>query len=147
MFGVGGIYNVLLWGFLVGALLPLPFYFLTRRYPNSWVRYVHVPVLIIGGLGWVPTNLTYLWPTLIVGFIFNYYIKNRWVTWWQRYAYVLTSSFSAGIAISALIIFFSLEYTNKYISWWGNNVVYAGVDGGGSANECALLPIPASGSF
>ena len=34
----------MLWGLLVGALIPLPFWYLTRRYPNSWFRFINTPV-------------------------------------------------------------------------------------------------------
>lgn len=50
IFGWGQIYNSLTWGFLVGAILPVPVFFLQRRFPNSWLRYIHVPVLFFGPL-------------------------------------------------------------------------------------------------
>lgn len=34
--------------FLIGAVLPIPLYFLARRYPHSWFKYVNVPVVFTG---------------------------------------------------------------------------------------------------
>lgn len=143
MYGAGSIYNSLEWGFLAGALAPIPFYFLARRYPRSWVHYIHIPLILNGVTWYCPYNISYVTPTVMVGFAFNYYIKRRYSLWWQKYAYVLTSSFSAGIAIAAIIIFFAVQYKETPLVWWGNTVSYAGCDGAG----CTLLPIPAEGHF
>lgn len=35
-------------------MLPIPFYFITRRWPNSWVRYIHIPIMFAGCLNWAP---------------------------------------------------------------------------------------------
>ncbi|CAI7657164.1 unnamed protein product [Penicillium glandicola] len=143
IYGENGIYHPLEWGFLVGALLPIPVYFLAKRYPNSWIRYIHIPLMLNGALWWAPYNFTYAWPALVVGFGFNYYVKRNYERWWQKYAYVLSSSFSCGIGIAGLVIFFAVQYHVVDINWWGNTVSYAGCD----SNECALLPIPAVGHF
>ncbi|KAJ5856491.1 uncharacterized protein N7529_010435 [Penicillium soppii] len=143
IYGDSGIYHPLEWGFLVGALLPIPFYFLARRYPNSWVRYIHIPIMLNGALWWAPYNFTYAWPSLVVGFGVNYYVKHHYERWWQKYAYVMTSSFSCGIGIAGLIIFFAVQFHAVDINWWGNTVSYAGCDNDG----CALLPIPEIGHF
>ena len=148
MFGKGGQYNGLEWGFLVGLLLPIPFWYLSRKYPNSLIRYIHIPAMLYGSLNLAPYNLSYQWPCLMASWFFNYYMKRRNINWWQKYAYVLTSSFATAIALSAVVIFFSVQYVPKNINWWGNTVSYAGVDGGGSTvASCALRSVPSSGTF
>lgn len=146
MYGSGGIYNVLEYGFLIGLLLPIPFYFLAKRYPTSLLRYVQIPLVIAGALNLAPYNWSYMWPSLQIGAVF-WLIKRRYLGWWQKYAYVLSGAMTVGVAISAVVIFFSLQYVAKDVNWWGNEVSYAGVDGGGSANACVLLPVPAEGYF
>lgn len=34
--------------FLIGAILPLPFYFLAKAYPRGWFKYVNIPVAFTG---------------------------------------------------------------------------------------------------
>lgn len=56
---------------IVGLVLPIPFYLLSRRYPRSWVKYVNIPVLL-NGASFIPpaTGINYSsW--FIVGFIFR----------------------------------------------------------------------------
>jgi len=60
----------------------------------------------------------------IVGFIFNYFIRRFHFRWWMRYNYILSAGLDAGIGISMLLIFFTVQYPNGGITlnWWGNNV-------------------------
>ncbi|OQE03698.1 hypothetical protein PENSOL_c001G03443 [Penicillium solitum] len=143
IYGDHGIYHPLEWGFLAGALLPVPFYFLAKRFPDSWIRYINIPLILSGILLWAPYNFTYAWSALVVGYVFNYYVKRRYERWWQKYAYVLSSSFSCGIGIAGLVIFFAVQFHAVDINWWGNNVPYIGCDNDG----CPLLPIPEIGHF
>ncbi|KAK5059812.1 hypothetical protein LTR84_009695 [Exophiala bonariae] len=139
LFGPGGTYNNLQWAFLVGAILPLPSWFITRRYPKSFVRFIHIPVILFGCMALVPYNFSFIWPAFIFGFIFNFYIKRRHLAWWQKYAYVLTTSFRGAIAIAAIIIFLTVQLREAPVKWWGNDVSFAGVDGGGEdAPRCVL---------
>jgi OPT oligopeptide transporter protein len=84
MYGPKGIYHVTLYGFLVGAFLPIPFYLLAKwRYPRF--RQVYTPTLLMGGLYWAPFNLTWVIPAVYVGYVFNVYIKRRFFNWWANY--------------------------------------------------------------
>lgn len=70
-FGIGQIYNPLMWCMLLGALAPIPFWYLGRRYPNSWSKHVHIPVVLVGLVYMPPaTGINYSsW--FLVGFIFR----------------------------------------------------------------------------
>jgi hypothetical protein len=84
MYGPTGIYRVTLWGFLVGALLPIPIYLLSKRkYPQ--LRHIYMPNLLIGGLMWAPFNLTWITPCVYLGYIFQVHIKRRFFSWWSTY--------------------------------------------------------------
>ncbi|KAF7375387.1 OPT-domain-containing protein [Mycena sanguinolenta] len=85
MFGQGGIYHGLLWCFLIGAIMPIPVYFLRKRI--KLLEYVHIPVLLSGGLNWGPYTLANIWPAVPIGYLFNVFIKRRYVAWWNKYNY------------------------------------------------------------
>ncbi|KAI8865745.1 OPT superfamily oligopeptide transporter, partial [Ramicandelaber brevisporus] len=115
-------YGVTLHGFWIGALLPIPFYFLQKRYPNSWVRNIHIPVVLSasGLLPPAPPALFINWA--IVGFVFNYLLKRYRTTWWERYAFALSAGMDSGMAISTVIIFFALSNNGVVMpEWWGND--------------------------
>jgi hypothetical protein len=102
------------------------------------------PVLIIQGIQhWAPSNMSYKTPGMILSFIFMYWLPRHRLAWWEKYNYVLSAALTAGVAISALVIFFTVQYEPKTLKWWGNTVSSAGVDGSGRG----LLPIPERGYF
>ncbi|KAF8137872.1 OPT-domain-containing protein [Mycena galopus ATCC 62051] len=141
MFGAGGIYNGLLWCFLIGALLPIPVYLLRKKVKA--LEYLHLPVLLNGGLIWAPYSLAFLWPAVPIGFLFNVFIKRRYVAWWSKYNYVTTTAFSTAIAICGIVIFFGIEWPGVEINWSGNTRPFEGCD----AMGCARLPLPEQGFF
>ncbi|KAJ3530568.1 hypothetical protein NM688_g7690 [Phlebia brevispora] len=135
-FSRGQIYYGLVFFFLIGTVLPVIGYVLSRIWPRSFMRYVNFPV-IFNGTGLIPpaTAVNYV-PWTIVGFIFNYLIRRRHFSWWTKYNYVLSAALDSGLAISVIIIFFTLQFPrngtvgkNTIQSWWGNTVSFANADG------------------
>ncbi|KAJ7080676.1 OPT-domain-containing protein [Mycena epipterygia] len=129
MFGTSGIYNNLLWCFLIGAILPVPFYFLRKRVKA--LEYFHLPVM------------ANVWPAVPVAYLFNVFIKKRYTLWWSKYNYITTTAFSTAIAICAIIIYFALEWPGAQIIWSGNIRPFTGCD----AMQCSRLLLPDHGFF
>ena len=125
MFGPGSIYSAIQYYWLLGALLPVLFYFLIRFFPRSPVRLLNAPVML-GAMAWLPpaTPLSFSsW--VIIGLTFNYWIKRRWPGWWQHYNYLTAAGLDSGLVISTIIIFFAITLPNVTIpQWWGNVDVY-----------------------
>ncbi|KAG0917272.1 hypothetical protein G6F33_001645 [Rhizopus arrhizus] len=123
---------------LGGFLLPIPFYLLKKKYPNSWVRHVSIPVFMLGPAPYppAPTNVAPVWA--FIGFVFNYVIKRRANAWWKKYNYVLSAALDSGVAICAIVIFFAFQNTEiKFPAWWGNNA--------DSVDQCPLATANWSG--
>lgn len=124
-----GIYPTLRWCFLIGFLLVFPVVFIQKTFKkNKFIQTVQ-PTLIIGGmLNWCPYNLSYYTPNFITAFIFMHVIKKRFFAWWNKYNYILSGGLTAGVAFSSIIIFFAVQYHDKSIAWWGNDVNTYGLD-------------------
>ena len=102
------------------------------------------PILVIQGVQhWAPSNLSYKTPGFILSFVFMYWLPKRRLAWWEKYNYVLSAALTAGVAISALIMFFAVGYNPIKLDWWGNRISYAGMDG----RSVGILPIPDRGYF
>ncbi|KAK9382098.1 OPT oligopeptide transporter protein-domain-containing protein [Kockiozyma suomiensis] len=149
MYGIVGpqrmffsLYPALKYCFLIGFLLALPAFALKIYFPKV-MMYAN-PILLVNGFSrWGNTyNLTYYTPGLIAGYVFNRYIKSRYIRWWTKYNYVLTSALSAGIAFGGIIIFLTLQYTGTSVKWWGNTVYAAGLD---YSKTATLLTPPPEG--
>ncbi|KAJ7281042.1 OPT oligopeptide transporter protein-domain-containing protein [Mycena rebaudengoi] len=104
------IYYGLVFFFLVGFLCPVFAWLATRKWPNSWLRYLNFPVIFSGTGSIPPANSNNYVPWAIVGFIFQYVIRRRHFAWWTKYNYVLSAALDSGVAVTAVLIFFCLQY-------------------------------------
>ena len=137
--------------FLIGALLPIPFYILARRYPTSFWRYVNIPVCFAGLAVLPPATGINFASFFVVGAIFQWFIRRRHFRWWMRYNYLLSSGLDAGVIIAMVIIFFCLQFpkdgtigANSIQKWWGNTVYQNTADW---ASTPLLTPTGPNGTF
>ncbi|KAI0167937.1 OPT family small oligopeptide transporter [Pestalotiopsis sp. NC0098] len=141
IFSPGQIYSGLFWFFLLGAITPVIIFFAAKKWPKSPIKYLMAPV-IFGGAGAIPpaTPLNYLsWG--IVGFVFQYLIKNRHFGWWSRLNFLTSSGLDLGLALSTLVIFFAFTLNNiNPPAWWGNTVITTTMDYQDTAIQTVLPP-------
>ncbi|KAI5123303.1 hypothetical protein M0805_009324 [Coniferiporia weirii] len=149
-FSKGQLYYGLLFFFVVGTVAPIFSYFMTKKYPNSFFKYINFPV-IFTGTGYIPpaTAVNYV-PWAIVGFIFQYVIRRRHFSWWTKYNYVLSAAMDSSVAIALILIFFCLQYPKNGTigattiqTWWGNTVFTKT----GDWNSVTLKTVPAGQTF
>ncbi|CAM4839180.1 unnamed protein product [Rotaria magnacalcarata] len=132
MFGKGSTYSSLLYAFLIGALLPIPVWFLLRKFPNTtWLKHVHFPIML-SATAMMPPAPPGNYPSwLFIGFFFNFVLVRYAHSWWKRYAYVFSAAMDCGVAICGLVIFFALQNNDiEFPSWWGT--------GGDTGDGCPL---------
>ncbi|TRM69006.1 OPT oligopeptide transporter protein-domain-containing protein [Schizophyllum amplum] len=142
-FGTGSIYHPHLYAMIVGAFLPLPFWFWQRRYPNSWIKYVSTPV-VLNGVSQIPpaTGINYSsW--FLVGFIFQFLIRKRNFAWWSKFNYVTSAAIDSGTVLSLIFIFLTLQFPKGGVNldWWGNTVFMNTAD----YNRTPLRQVPEGG--
>lgn len=124
VFGHKSLYYPILWFLLIGALLPIPFYLLAKRYPSSKFKYVNIPVAFSGASTIPPATGINIASWTLVGLIFQYYVRKRHLGWWVRFNYILSAALDAGTALGLIIIFLALQLPKGGITlnWWGNTV-------------------------
>ncbi|KAI8321470.1 OPT superfamily oligopeptide transporter [Martensiomyces pterosporus] len=131
MFGTVSPYRPMLYLFVLGVFLPIPFWYLSKRYPNSLWKHVHIPVIlsIAGSMPPVPTHSIVNWfiAAIFLVYIWNKYQKRSW----QRYAFVMSAGLDSGLVLSGIFIFFALQNVHPP-KWWGTATNFcpnAGVGG------------------
>ncbi|KAG0378654.1 hypothetical protein BGX24_003220 [Mortierella sp. AD032] len=115
-------YSPVQWGFVVGALLPIPFWYASRKFPNiGWLKMVHWPVLLAATSN-MPPALPYFYTNgLFIGFVFAFLLRRYRYNWWSRYNYLTSAAMDTGVAISGLVIFFAFQaWEIEFPAWWGN---------------------------
>ncbi|KAI0688500.1 OPT oligopeptide transporter [Cytidiella melzeri] len=149
-FSSGQLYYGLLFFFLAGFLAPVITRLVQIRYSNVVLKYMNWPV-IFSGTGLIPPATPSNYVTwCVTGFMFNYVIRRRHFAWWTKYNYVLSAALDSGVAVSAVVIFFCLQYprngtigANTVLTWWGNVVSGNTAD----AMKLPLLTPPANKTF
>jgi len=130
IFGIGGMYSLLLLGFPLGIVISLGFWFVKKKFPKqTWLRQVHPVVMMMGATHWAPYNVGYIWPAVPLAWLSWHYIRKRWLGLWSKFNFLLSSSLSASIAIAGLVMFFAVQWPGYELKWWGNEVSYRGCEG------------------
>ncbi|KAJ1734076.1 hypothetical protein LPJ61_001256 [Coemansia biformis] len=123
VFGEGSPYSPLLWGFLFGLFLPIPVYFLQRRFPqHAWLRNIYIPVILSGIVGLPPMPPVDFPMWFLFGFVFNFIVHRYWNWWWQKYNFTLSAGLDSGLALSGIFQFLALAQNGIKLDWWGNRV-------------------------
>ncbi|KAF9993309.1 hypothetical protein BGZ79_002047 [Entomortierella chlamydospora] len=130
MFGPSSMYNSINYFFLVGIVLPIPFYYLKKSAKVSWMQYVHLPILL-SSIGYIPpaNSINYTnW--LAVGFVFQYFARRYRPEWHLRFTYVLSSALDSGTVFCTVICYFIFTYNNISMpDWWGTRSDLCTLDG------------------
>ncbi|KAF8934581.1 hypothetical protein BGZ47_010302 [Haplosporangium gracile] len=121
MFGPTSIYNAVNYFFLIGFILPIPFYWFKKWFPNTWVDNVHIPVML-AATGLMPPAQAYNYTNwLAVGFAFQFFARRYHSEWHLRFTYVMSAAFDSGVAFFGLLSFFIFSINDiKMPQWWGN---------------------------
>ncbi|CAI5756073.1 unnamed protein product [Candida verbasci] len=127
----GGLYPILAWCFLIGFLLAFPAIAFKKYGPKRITKYFQPSVIIGGMLIYAPYNLSYITGSLYLSIASMWYLKSRYLAWWSKYNFVFSCAMDAGVAASAILIFFAVQYKEYYLNWWGNTVSFAGIEGMG----------------
>ncbi|PVH94456.1 OPT family small oligopeptide transporter [Periconia macrospinosa] len=129
MFGPGSIYSGIHYYWLIGAALPIVFFFLMRLAPKSPLRYLNAPVML-GAMGWLPPASPLSFFTWVLfGLMFNFWIMRRWPNWWHKYNYLTAAGLDSGLIISTVVIFFAITFKQVPLpNWWMNVKPFETVD-------------------
>ncbi|KAF9905904.1 hypothetical protein BX616_000893 [Lobosporangium transversale] len=120
MFGPTSIYNAINYFFILGFLLPIPFYYLKKVFPNTFLDYVHIPVLL-AATGMMPPAQAYHYTNwLALGFAFQFFARRYHPDWHLRFTYILSAAFDSGTAFMVLLSFFLFTIREvEFPAWWG----------------------------
>lgn len=110
-------YKFLPMSFLAGAIFPVVIWLLHKKWGHTWVRYLHPVVLMYGGQLFAPVNFSMTWPNIPIAWFFMHYVKSRYLPWWSKYNYILTTALTSGIAFSAIVQFLALDIHTVSVSF------------------------------
>ncbi|PVV05191.1 hypothetical protein BB560_000285 [Smittium megazygosporum] len=122
LFDVGREYATLWISIGVGVLAPLLTFFLSKRFPGTWVSFIHTPIIFVAASNFPPNTSSALISSFIISFIFNFYIYRYKHAWWTKYNYLLSSGIDLG-TIVCLTVIGVLGPSVPQIKWFGNEAL------------------------
>lgn len=109
----------------IGFVLPVPFWYLSRRFPAVGYKYVNTPMILIG-MTIVPGSASsWITVSFVIVLISQFYIKRRYTAWFVKYNYLISTALDSGTSLMVFIIAMALYggasgISYPFPSWWGN---------------------------
>ena len=141
IFGIGSLYAWTNWFWFIGFAAPVIQFFVARRYPKSFLRFVFFPA-IFGASGLIPpATVWYLLCWACMGLVFNWGIKRAYKGWWTNYNYVVSGALDIGTAFCIVVTALALGLSGvEFPNWWGNTVPFNNLDANGLALTKTFQP-------
>ncbi|CAF0909388.1 unnamed protein product [Adineta ricciae] len=119
--------RVLLWAFLVGALLPIPGWALSRWTRFTWLKHLHWPLILVS-FSWMPALLTAgaLFTWLLIGL--GVYFTIGKYTWSQRHIYLTSGALDLGLNLTLICVNIAFTNFNRTFPSWRGTAVNNGWD-------------------
>jgi len=136
LFSGDSVYKGLQYFWLIGFLTPFIVYGLARMFPKmTFIRRISLPI-IFACLGYVPPySAMNILSWVLVGYVFNKFIRDRYRGWWMQYNYITSAAWDIGLALMNILLFFCVLLPGAEMpAWWGVNVISSTLDGGAGAN-------------
>ena len=144
-----GLYPGMKWCFLIGAVVPLPFWVWRKFGPmlaekrgynkKSWSGYImaggfleYIDELLVAtslispALGNVDSSVL---PDFYMHCLFQFFIRQKFPRWWMKYAYLIPPSLSIGTSWAAFFNFWATQYKHIVsLDAWTTTVSYDNMD-------------------
>jgi hypothetical protein len=132
MFSIGRTYQWVVLALPIGFLIPLPTYFLHRRFPRAGFQYFVTPV-ICWYLGFLSVGInSSVMMFFAIGFFVQFYVRKRYPEWFVKYNYIIAAAISGGTELLVFVTTFAVQGgTGKAVifpPYWGNNFQKGNVD-------------------
>ncbi|KAI7895930.1 OPT family small oligopeptide transporter [Mucor mucedo] len=127
MFGPGTKYYLFLWAFIIGFFLPIPGWYLHKKFPNVGFQYFSVPMFITGMTITPGSSTSWLNTSFIVVIISQVYIKRRYSEWFAKHNFLMSAALDSGASLMAFfvsVVFYGAAGGKviEFPSWWGNDL-------------------------
>lgn len=108
LFSVGGRYEWVTLSFLVGFLVPLPFYFMNKFFPHPFFRFFNMSI-ILWYMGWLFVGInSSITMYFLIGFVAQYYLRKYRPDFFVKYNYIVSAALDGGTQVMVFILTFAV---------------------------------------
>jgi len=139
LFASGKRYQFVAWAYLIGLVVPVPFWIMYKLWPKLRTDYLYTPMICLS-IGWLSVGINSSALCLFaVGFISQWWMRTRYPRWFAKYNYILAAALDGGTQVMVFILSFAVQGVSgkSYLfpQWWGANQA-------GNYDRCAVISSP-----
>ncbi|KAJ6577596.1 OPT oligopeptide transporter protein-domain-containing protein [Mycena capillaripes] len=116
-------YNILPYGFVLGAGIPIILYLLHRKWPRARFDLWNIPIFATTMENFYGNISNFVFTWFILGSINHLYLKKYKYKFWKTYAYIAGAAADTGFNLNMLMLFIAFSAAKVTVAphWWGNN--------------------------
>ncbi|KAJ3903968.1 OPT oligopeptide transporter protein-domain-containing protein [Lentinula edodes] len=125
LFANGKRYQWVAWAYVVGLVVPVPFWLVHRYYPKLRADYLYTPVICYY-IGWLCVGInSSILAYFSVAFLSQWWLRTRYPNWFAKYNYILAAALDGGTQVMVFVLSFAVQgaagTSHLFPQWWGAN--------------------------
>ncbi|KAF9036163.1 OPT oligopeptide transporter [Panaeolus papilionaceus] len=136
LFAIGKRYQFVAWAYLIGFMVPVPFWIMHRLWPKLRADYLYTPVICYY-IGWLCVGInSSIFMYFSIAYISQWWLRTRYPRWFMKYNYILAAALDGGTQVMVFILSFAVQGasgdSHLFPQWWGANQ-------NGNYDRCAFI--------
>lgn len=108
LFSVGGTYQWATLVFIPGFFVPIPFWFLHKKFPHLGLNNINTAIIIFY-MSWLSAGInSSVMSFFVIGFISQIYIRKKYPVVFVKYNYLVSAALDGGTSVIVFIMSFAL---------------------------------------
>jgi len=125
LFASGKRYQWVAWAYVVGLIVPVPFWLVHRHFPKLRADYLYTPVICYY-IGWLCVGInSSILSYFSVAYLSQWWLRTRYPRWFAKYNYIIAAALDGGTQVMVFILSFAVQgaagNAHLFPSWWGAN--------------------------
>ncbi|KIK55154.1 hypothetical protein GYMLUDRAFT_76698 [Collybiopsis luxurians FD-317 M1] len=125
LFAHGKRYQWVAWAYVVGLIVPVPFWIVHRYFPKLRADYLYTPVICYF-IGWLCVGInSSIFSYFSIAFLSQWWIRTRYPAFFARNNYIVAAALDGGTQVMVFILSFAVQgaagTAHLFPQWWGAN--------------------------
>ena len=121
LFAAGKIYSWVPYAYIIGFIVPVPFWLVHRRYPGLHLDYLYTPVICYF-IGWLCVGInSSILSYFTIAFISQYYLRPHYPRWFAKYNYILGAGESCHILVRGQVLISAIQLWTVVLRLWSSS--------------------------
>ncbi|KZP23288.1 OPT superfamily oligopeptide transporter [Athelia psychrophila] len=108
LFAAGKRYQWVSWAYVVGLIVPVPFWVVHRYYPRLRADYLYTPIIAYF-IGWLCVGINAsITMYFVIAWFSQWFLRTRYPRWFAKYNYILAAALDGGTQVMVFILSFAV---------------------------------------